>query len=725
MATARFAAISLSPFAFALSLASAGCAPSDLEAEGSVETTNGRITVGSVGSMLDRLAREKTATSHRYTFPTPRAAVRTVVEDFYDADGQISMVGRAADSADSDFIFKADQRGAYGWLVYKDRNLAWEYTTADDGKVVVEEVPVTKIFPVCPVPPDDVENSPPGPEADNGPDGELVFNTPGFPAHVGTYSTGDVLKLQSRPGATKVWFINFADTMNGSEPKSGHTKADVWQSWAITAAMLYPWEINVTTDPAVYAAAGRPNSGCVTMIFADIGAGSSCGLNIMGTGRCCNNHLYRGGYATGRIINHESGHGLGMGHDGGDNGGEYFNGFSEFQWTPLMGNVWPGDRWMEGLFQWSKGEYTSATQRQDDLAIISRALQSVPDDIPDSKPLTIEGTMVRREANWGQIGQNTDTDAWTFRVGAGGGRATLKINRIEDRGGGMLDVDASIVGSTGQMLAQNNTMVARHANLAVDLPAGDYTLVVKSGGEGTPARGFSPYSSVGLYAIEGTITGGMTGGGTGGTSGSGGASGAGGAAGAGGRAGTSGTAGMAGGGGAGAGGSTGAAGSSAGGTSGGRGGSAGGRGGASGGGGGGGSTGAAGGGGVGGMGGAAGNVGGAGSGAGAAGVGGSVGGSSGPVGGAGGTPDGTGGASSVAGRGGSSATAGTGGGTDAGGSGGRAGDPTGPDGSVGPGGSDIEGGCACAIDGRAGDLPLGVWVMLVLGGAVIARRRGR
>ena len=63
--------------------------------------------------MLDRLGREKTATSGRYTFPTPRAAVRTLVEDFYDANGQISMVGRAEDSEDSDFIFKADQRGCY------------------------------------------------------------------------------------------------------------------------------------------------------------------------------------------------------------------------------------------------------------------------------------------------------------------------------------------------------------------------------------------------------------------------------------------------------------------------------------------------------------------------------------------------------------------------------------------------------------------------------------
>jgi pilus assembly protein FimV len=167
--------------------------------------------------------------------------------------------------------------------------------------------------------------------------------------------------------------------------------------------------------------------------------------------------------------------------------------------------------------------------------------------------------MVRREANWGQIARNTDTDSWTFGVAAGGGRAMLKINRIEDRGGGMLDVDASIVDSTEKVMAQNNTMVARSSTLNVDLPAGDYTLIVKGGGEGTPARGFSNYSSVGLYAIEGTITGGTgtpsgTGGagggaGTGGTTGAGGTggggaiSGAGGASGAAGRGGTTGTAG--------------------------------------------------------------------------------------------------------------------------------------------------------------------------------------
>ncbi len=544
--------------ALAVALPGVACSPVDGEhAQGETRA------LGRAAIMKQRLRTDRTDVRRHYTFETPRHdRIDAVVTEVGEQGDYFWMNGRAANSEASEVMLKGDDDDVYGWVVYRDRGVAFEYTTNDEGVVEVEQVPVTKIFPVCSVPPDATFEPPTAELA--GADGDDVALAPPagtFPKHVGTYPEGtDVLKLQSRPGEAKVWFINFADTMNGSEPKSGHTKADVWQSWAITAAILYPFHINVTTDPAVHAAAGRANSGCVTMIYADIGAGSSCGVNIIGTGRCCNNHLYRGGYATGRIIGHESGHGLGMGHDGGDNGGEYFNGFSEFQWTALMGNVWPGDRWAEGLFQWSKGEYTSATEKQDDLSIISRALPYVDDDIPTSRPLSIEGTMVRREANWGQIARNTDTDSWTFGVAAGGGRAMLKVNRIEDRGGGMLDVDASIVDSTEKVMAQSNAMVARSSMLNVDLPAGNYTLIVKGGGEGTPARGFSSYSSVGLYAIEGTITGGMgtptgTGGmggaaGTGGTTGAGGAGGggaiggAGGASGAAGRGGTTGTAGM-------------------------------------------------------------------------------------------------------------------------------------------------------------------------------------
>jgi MYXO-CTERM domain-containing protein len=516
------------------------------------EVPAGKATLGAKASLFERLKLDQTRGSGRYSLPSVSGPIETTVKHLDQGAGWFSMVGRAADSADSDFILKGDERGAYGWLVYRDRGIAYEYTTDDAGNLAVEQVPVTKIFPVCNAPPESEE---PAPVAAFAPPSEEdsadTFAAGAWPSHVGMYPGNDLTKLQSRPGVQKVWYINITAVMNGDTPKSGQTKADVWQTWAIMSATLYPFNVNVTTDPAVYEAAGVSNSGCSKMAYVSAGS-SSCGLNAFGTRNCCDVHYYNNGYATGRIANHEAGHAYGLLHDGGDNGGEYFNGFSSFQWTPLMGNVWPGDRWAQALFQFSKGEYTSATQKQDDFTVINRHMEFVPDDIPATTPLIFTGTTIDPHVNWGQIHKNTDSDSWSFEIATGGGHATLKIDRIEDKGGSMLDIDASILDSGGKAVAQNNAAVARSASFNVDLPAGSYTLLIKGGSEGTPEKGFSNYSSVGLYSIDGSITGGSSTGGTGGTGGASGTGGMGnaGAAGRGGAAGASSSGGTSGSGGA-------------------------------------------------------------------------------------------------------------------------------------------------------------------------------
>jgi MYXO-CTERM domain-containing protein len=529
---------------FALALITTGCGPSEPDPGKSViqsrmsasHRSSGKAgtktPVGSLALLRGQLVREKTVSSRSFTFPTSRTPVLTLVENYHDQNGYLSMVGRAADSDDSAFIFKADDRKAYGWLVYKDRDLAWEYTTDSDGQVVVEEVPMTKIFPICPVPPPAARPSSPSKTAD--PETELLVQTldGALPTHVGTYPGGDVLKLQSRPGAEKVWFIDFSDTMSGSEPKPGHTKAAIWQAWAITAAHFYSFDINVTTDPTVYAAVPVSKTGCTHFTYDTICPDapmcpkrSSCGINVFGTSSCCSNYLYEDGYGTGRIIAHEAGHAFGLSHDEGSPGGAYFEGLPDFKWTVLMGNVWPGDAWgEEALYQLSKGEYATATNDEDDLAIINEAVEYVDDDIPESKVLSIENAKISRERNWGQIHRSADTDSWTFSIAPGGGHVTLDITRIEDKGGSLLDVDATIIDSAQQVIAHDNPIAKRYANLDVELPEGEYTLIVKGGAEGTPQKGFSNYSSHGLYGIDGTVTSasGTGGGGAGGGAGAGG-----------------------------------------------------------------------------------------------------------------------------------------------------------------------------------------------------------
>lgn len=491
-----------------------------------------RVRIGSVAAVLEGVRADSTDVSKRYTFPAgPFGQIRVMVDDFYHVGGKLSMVGRALDSTDSQFMLKADERRAYGWVVYRDQNVAFEYTTDESGALSVEEVPVSKIFPVCNFqsPAEDV-----GDERLEAPP-QLQQLSPMMPAHIGMYPDTDVTKLQSLPGAEKVWYIDITDVMDGSTP-IGQTREDVWKTWQSLAATLSAYDVNVTTDADIYAATEVTNSGVAKMHDIDEGS-SSCGLNVFGSRSACNVHRYRNGYATGRILAHEVGHGVGMRHDGGENGGEYFNGFSEFQWTPLMGNVWPGDRWENALYQWSKGEYATATQKEDDFANIAEHFEYREDDIPSVSPLRIQGTSVALASNWGQIGRNTDTDSFSFKVGAAGGHATLKIDRIEYLGGAMLDVDASIVGASNMVMAQHNAKAARHAELDVPLPAGDYTLVIKGGAEGDLMEGFTNYSSVGFYGIEGTITGadaGNGGAGNGGAGGLGAGAGSGGVAGSGG-----------------------------------------------------------------------------------------------------------------------------------------------------------------------------------------------
>jgi hypothetical protein len=273
----------------------------------------------------------------------------------------------------------------------------------------------------------------------------------------------------------------------------------------------------------------------------------------------------------GLTTSHELGHLMGLDHDGGGSGGEYFEGFSAFKWVPIMGNSTPKTSWgVQALFQWSKGEYTGATETQDDLAIITKNLPYREDDIPDARALVVaSGGQVSSVDNRGQIARNTDSDTFTFTIGSGGGRATLVVDRIEYFAGAYLDVDAEIQNASGMTIAQSNDKVARTATLDVSLPAGAYRLIIKGGAEGTPQNGFSNYSSLGYYGISGTITGGVVGGGTGGAGGGGGSGGGAGGTGGGsagsGSGGRGGTSGAGGGGAGGRGGTTGAAGSASGG----------------------------------------------------------------------------------------------------------------------------------------------------------------
>ena len=318
---------------------------------------------------------------------------------------------------------------------------------------------------------------------------------PGDPPHAGTYDGRDTSKLQSRPGATKVLFMDIAPLTLA--------KDQLWRAWQVVSASFSAFEVNVTTDATVFEAAEPRNRG--KACSRNEAGRSSCGLNAFGTTRCCNVFNKGNGYYQGTTTAHELGHLMGLRHDGTAGGSEYFRGLPAFKWCPIMGANTPKTTWaQDALFQWSKGEYQGASNKEDDLAIISKNLPFRKDDIPDTKPLIFRnGTEVSADDNRGLIETNTDSDTFTFT--SAGGRAMLTVDRIEYVGGAYLDVEAQIQNGSGMMVARSNAMVSRKATFDVALPAGAYRLIIKGGAEGTPLNGFSNYSSLGYYGVSGTI----------------------------------------------------------------------------------------------------------------------------------------------------------------------------------------------------------------------------
>ncbi len=463
-----------------------------------------RMNMGSAGDYFTELKNRNLKPGSRFSFVSSRGENFTVpIRDFYMKNNRLSVTGQSSQGDISEFIFKGTPGNLYGWIVLESRHIAYEYTTDINGRLVVEEVPMEKIKPVCSIS---------GRHSTSNVLPKLAANplqAAGPERHIGSYDNRDIRTLQSRPGSKKVIYLDITRTLNGATPLF-LTKEGVWQTWQTVSSLLSAFDVNVTTDKSVYDSTEVVNSGIAR--FTNTSTGSFASLNSFGTTDYCTLEPESDGYAQGRIAGHEISHQFGLDHDGGvpgENGGtEYFLGLSEFHWTPLMGSVWVGDRWGDNaLYQYSKGEYNTATQKQDDLKLINRYFDYLPDDKPRPVPLVISenGGVVSALQNRGFIGANSDSDAFQFEIKAGGGKAQLHIDRTEYLGGAMLDVQAELHDNSGNLIAKSNPKASRFADLVNDLVPGRYTLLIKGGAEGTPQTGFSNYSSMGYYAIEGTV----------------------------------------------------------------------------------------------------------------------------------------------------------------------------------------------------------------------------
>jgi hypothetical protein len=330
------------------------------------------------------------------------------------------------------------------------------------------------------------------------------------------YQNG-VIPLQSRPGALGVIYLDF-DGQSGPHENWGNFDASPTNNsntttkdvWARVSEDFAPFKLNVTTDLQVYLNAPETSrQRCIVTptTTASPGAGGVAWVGSFGwTGDTPCWSFYSSGKNGAEVISHEIGHTLGLFHDGRNSPYEAYylgHGSDPVGWAPIMGSAY-----YKNLSQWSRGEYLSANESQDDLAIIAGNFNVGyrPDDAgaghATASPLEIfSGGVVNSE---GTIHSQSDVDA--FRFTTTGGSVNLAVATVS--AGPNLDIVAKLHDASGNEILSNNPNSGVNATLVTSLAAGEYTVRVDGTGRGNPlGDGYTGYGSLGHYTIAGTIAG--------------------------------------------------------------------------------------------------------------------------------------------------------------------------------------------------------------------------
>lgn len=208
---------------------------------------------------------------------------------------------------------------------------------------------------------------------------------------------------------------------------------------------------------------------------------------------------------------HEIGHTLGLDHDGRLSPAEDYyagqgSGFTG--WAPHM-----GVGYYQNLVQWSKGEYLSANNLEDDLAIITtlNGFSYLPDDYANDRTTAgnIGGTRgsgtaanVFNVTQTGVITTRTDSD-W-FKITAGNG--TLTLNATGGLANTMLDIQMDLYSSTGALITSSNPTDQLTASISRSVTAGIYYVKIDGVANGQVlGTGYSDYSSIGTYNLSGSF----------------------------------------------------------------------------------------------------------------------------------------------------------------------------------------------------------------------------